>query len=92
MAGVLEYGRSFISDLNQMCHHDGTKKTKKHIFFYLCIIFYQISCVIFSYIPFTFPQTSKLFLSNSIKKMHILALGPELQAFRCGYVILGENA
>jgi hypothetical protein len=69
---------------------DGTKKIKK-TFFFLCIIFYQIECVIFSYIPFTFPQTSKCFLSNGTKKMHILASGPELQAVRFGYVILDKN-
>jgi hypothetical protein len=45
----------------------------------------------FSYIQFTFPQTSKFFLSNGTKNMHILASGPELQAVRFGYVILGEN-
>ena len=54
-------------------------------------IFYQIYCVIFSYIPFTFPQTSKCFLSNGTKNMHILASGPELQAVRFEYVISGEN-
>uniref|UniRef100_A0A4W5LGJ4 Somatolactin alpha n=1 Tax=Hucho hucho TaxID=62062 RepID=A0A4W5LGJ4_9TELE len=39
--------------------------------------------VIFSYIPFTFPQTSKCFLSNGTKNMHILASGPELQVDKC---------
>uniref|UniRef100_A0A4W5P2B6 VWFA domain-containing protein n=1 Tax=Hucho hucho TaxID=62062 RepID=A0A4W5P2B6_9TELE len=51
----------------------------------------DIYCVIFSYINFTFPQTSKCFLSNGIKNMHILASGPKLQAVRFGYVILSEN-
>ena len=55
------------------------------------MIFYQIYCVILSYIHFTFPQTSKCFLSNGIKNMHILASGPELQAVRFGYVILGKK-
>ena len=43
------------------------------------------------YIPYTFPQTSKCFHSNGTKNMHILALGPELQAVRFRYVIFGEN-
>ena len=68
---------------------DGTKKIQNDIFF--CMIFYQIYCVIFYYIPFRFPQTSKCFLSNGTKNMNILASGPELQAVRFGYVILGEN-
>ena len=55
------------------------------------IIFYQIKCVIFSNINFTFPQTLKCFLSNGIKNVHVLASGPELQAVRFVYVILGEN-
>ena len=59
--------------------------------FFICIIFYQIYCVLFSYINFTFPQTSKCFLSNGIKNMHILASGPELQTVIFGYVILGEK-
>ena len=46
----------------------------------------QIYCVIFSYIQFTFTQTSECFLSNGTKNMHILASGPELQAVRFGYV------
>ena len=66
---------------------DGTKKIQKK----LCIIFYQIQCVIFSYITLTFQQTSKWFLSNGTKNMHILFSGPELQAVRFGHVILGEN-
>ena len=70
---------AFILDFKE----DGTKKSNKS---FLCIIFYQIYCVIFSYIPFTFPQTSKL--SNGAKNMHVLASGPELQAVRFGYVIL----
>ena len=53
--------------------------------------FFEIYCVIFSYVPFTFPQTAKCFLSNGTNNMHILASGPELQAVRFGYVILGEN-
>ena len=61
----------------------GRKKTC----FVLCHFFYQIYCVIFSYIQFTFPQTSKCFLSNGTKNIHILASGPELQAVRFGYVI-----
>ena len=51
-----------------------------------CIIFYQIYCVLFSYISFTFPQNTKCFFSNGTNNMHILASGPELQAFRFGYV------
>jgi hypothetical protein len=70
---------------------DVKKKYKRKVGFFLCIFFYQIYCVTFSYIPFTFPQTSKCFLSNGINNMHILASGPELQAVRFGYVILGEN-
>jgi hypothetical protein len=56
---------------------DGTKKT----FFY-----YLLPDVFYS--P-TF--TSKCFLTNYIKHMHIFASGPELQADRFGHVILGEN-
>ena len=41
--------------------------------------------------PAPFTQMSMCFLSNLIKNIHILALGPELQAVRFGYVILGEN-
>ena len=58
---------------------------------YLCIIVYQIYCVILSYIPFTFPQNSKCFLPNGTKNMHILASGPELQAVRFEYVILSKD-
>jgi hypothetical protein len=47
--------------------------------------------VMFSYIPFTFPHTSKCFLSNGTKNVPILASGPKLQAVRFWYVILGEN-
>ena len=64
---------------------------KKKTFFGGGFIFYHIYCVIFSHIPFTFPQTSKCFLSNGTTNMHIFASGPELQAVRFGYVILGEN-
>ena len=46
----------------------------------------QIYCVLFSYIIFTFTQTSECFLSNEIKNMHILGSQPELQAVRFGYV------
>ena len=49
------------------------------------------SNVLFPYINFTFPQSSTCFLSNGIKNIHILASGPELQAVRFGYIILGEN-
>ena len=63
---------------------DGTKKIQNIFFFLLCIIFYQIYCVISSYIPFTFSQPSKCFLSNGTKNMHILTSGPELQAVRFG--------
>ena len=70
---------------------DGIKEIQQKNIFFLCIIFYQIYCVIFSYIHFTFPQTSKCFLSNGTNNMHILASGPELQAVRFEYVILGEN-
>ena len=67
------------------------KKYKNNVGFFLCIIFYRIYCVIFSYINLTFPQTSKCFLSNGTKNIYILASAPELQAGRFGYVILGEN-
>jgi hypothetical protein len=40
---------------------------------------------------FTFPHTSKCFLSNGIRNMHILASCLELQALRFGYVILSKN-
>ena len=43
------------------------------------------------HIHFTFPQTSKCFLSNGINNMHILVSGSDLQAVRFGYVIIGEN-
>ena len=69
---------------------DGGRKRKRLVFF-LCIFFYQIYCVLFSYIQFTFPQTSKWFLSNCTNNMRILAPGPELQAIRLGYVINGGN-
>ena len=59
-------------------------KILKKSCFFLRIIFYQIYCVIFFYIQFTFPQTSKCFFSNGIKNMHILASGLELQAVRFG--------
>ena len=36
-------------------------------------------------------QTSNCFLSYGINNMHILASGPEIQAVRFGYVILGKN-
>jgi hypothetical protein len=57
---------------------------------FCCISKMVIYCVIFSYIQFIFPQTSKCFLSNGTKNMHILASGPEIQAVRFGYVISGE--
>ena len=63
---------------------DGTKNNKIMHVFFLGIIFYQISCIILSYIHFTFPQTSKCVLSNGIKNMHILASGPELQQLYLG--------
>ena len=59
------------------------------MFFFILFYLNQIYCVIFSYIPFTFPQTSKCFLSNGTKNMHILASGPELPAVRFEFVILG---
>ena len=62
---------------------DGTKKnTKENLIFSL----YYLYSVIFSYIPFTFTQTSECFLSNETKNMHILGSRPELQAVRFGYV------
>jgi hypothetical protein len=64
------------------------KNTKERLFFSL---YYLLPDLLFPYIPFTFPHTSKCFLSYSTKNMHILASGPELQAGRFGYVILGEN-
>jgi nucleoside recognition membrane protein YjiH len=67
---------------------DGKKTYKTTVVFFLCILFQQIYCVIFSYIPFTCPLTSTCFLS---KNMRILASCPELQAVRFGFVILGEN-
>ena len=60
---------------------------RKTFVFFLCIFFHQIYCVIFSCIQFTFPQTSKCFLSNGAKNMHILASGLELHAVRFVYVI-----
>jgi hypothetical protein len=71
--------------------HGGKKTLFKNSCFDLCIFFYQIYCVIFSYVQFTFPQTSKYFLSNGTNKIHGLASGPELQAVRFGYFILCEN-
>ena len=64
------------------------KYQKTDLYFFVS---FTKSNVIFAYIHFTFPQTSKCFLSNGIMNMHILASGPELQAVKCGYVILGEN-
>ena len=64
---------------------------QKNGWFFIYIAFYYIYCVILSNIPFTFPQTTKCFLSNGTKNMHILASGPEQQAVRFGYVILGEH-
>ena len=46
----------------------------------------QSYCVIFSYMLFTFTQTSECFLSNGTKNMHIPGSVPELQAVRFGYV------
>ena len=63
-----------------------TIKELKNACLFPCIFFYQIYCVIFSYIQFTFTQTSECFLSNGYKNMHVLASGPELQAVRLGYV------
>ena len=63
-----------------------TIKKTENVCLFPCIIFYQIYCVIFSYIQFTFPQHSECFLSNDTKNMHILASEPELQAVRLGYV------
>ena len=65
--------------------------TAKFQFVFFVFSFTRSECVIFSYIHFTFPQTSKCFLSNGIKNMHILASGPELQAVRFGHVIFGES-
>jgi hypothetical protein len=67
------------------------KKIQNNGVFSLCVIFYQIYCVIFFEIPFTFPQFSKCFLSNGTNSMHILYSGLDLQAVRFGYVILGKN-
>ena len=61
---------------------------KENGWIFLGIIFYQIYCDIFSYIPFTFTQTAKCFLSYGTKNVHILA---ELQAVRFAYAILGKN-
>jgi hypothetical protein len=62
---------------------DATKKIQKtHVFFF---VLSYTRRVLFYYINLTFPQTSKCFLSNVIKNMHILASGPELQAVRFGY-------
>ena len=85
-AGIIHYGLYFAFQRRWY------KKIYKIMFFFcLCIIFYQICCVIFSYIPFTFPYTSKCFRLNGTKNMYILASGPELLAVRFGYAILGEN-
>jgi hypothetical protein len=84
-AGITHYG------LFLAFQRSWYEKIQKKGCFFLCIIFYQIYCVIFSYIPFTFPQTSKCFLSNGTKNMHILASESELHTVRFGYVILGKN-
>jgi hypothetical protein len=61
---------------------------KEHVFYFVLSL---TKCVIFSYMNFTFPQTSTCFLSNGIKNMLILASGPDLQAVRFWYDILGEK-
>ena len=57
-------------------------KNKMYVFF---IILSKPDLLLFSYIQFTFTQTSECFLSNGIKNMHILGSVPELQAVRFGY-------
>ena len=44
----------------------------------------------YPYIHFTFPQTSKCFISNGTKNMHILASGPELQQLDLGMSFLAK--
>ena len=84
-AGLIHYGLSLAFQ------RWWYKNIQKNGWFFLRIIFYQIYWVIFNYILFTFPWPSKCFLSNGTKNMHIRASGPELQAVRFGYVILGKN-
>ena len=64
---------------------DGGKKTPVGFFFVFS------SILLYSPTFNSHFQTSKCFLSNGIKNMHILASGPELRTVRFGYVILGEN-
>jgi hypothetical protein len=61
-AGIIHYG--LCTCISKMI----IQKIQKNGCFFLCIVVYQIYCVIFSYIPFTFPPTSK--------NLHILASGP----------------
>ena len=65
---------------------DDTKIKIKNVCFFSLYYLNLIYCVIFSYIQFTFTQTSECFLSNETKNMHILGSVPELQAVRFGYV------
>jgi hypothetical protein len=61
--------------------------TKKNGWFFFVLSFTR-SIVLYS--PTFLSHLHKL-QSVSFQKMHILASGPELQAVRFGYVILGEN-
>ena len=51
------------------------KKYKRTVVFFI-VLSSNRSIVLFSYIPFTFPQTLKCFLSNGITNMHTIASGP----------------
>jgi hypothetical protein len=66
---------------------DGTNNIPTNVVF---VLSFTRSIVLNYPTPFTFPQTSKCFLSNGNKNMHTLASGPDLQAVRFGYVILGK--
>ena len=63
--------------------------TKKNIFFPFVLSFTR-SIVLYSHTLIShFHKLQSV--SNGIKNMHIPASGPELQAVRFGYVILGGN-
>jgi hypothetical protein len=58
--------------------------TKKYVFFFFVVLSFTRPFVLYSP-TFTFPQTSKCFLSNGANNPHILASGPELKAVRFSY-------
>ena len=70
---------------------DGTKKYKQIVFFFFVSSFTR-SIVLYSPTFLShFNKLQSVSFQNGTTNMHILALGPELQAVRFGYVILGEN-